>query len=112
MSLPVPPGSVLVKSGEECVGFFCPGCKTLHVIAVAGSKAWGWNGDFVRPTFTPSILVHSWESKDPKYRGQPRCHSFVADGQIKYCGDTEHALVNQTVPLPADPLAQYSASIT
>ena len=29
-----------------------------------------------------------------------RCHSFITDGRISFCGDSEHALAGQTVDLP------------
>lgn len=93
------------KGGHYGVRFDCPGCKEPHVVPTAAThesgKAWGFNGDFERPTLTPSILVHP--------RGvfamgaivqTPRCHSFVRDGRIEFCSDSEHALARQTVDLP------------
>jgi len=103
------------------VKFNCPGCTysdgspmpcVLHVSWLppgvteesphaAGKPHWDFNGDFERPTFTPS--VNSWwggfRSGDhdvPLHR----CHSFITDGRIQFLGDCTHALANQTVDLP------------
>jgi len=32
----------------------CPGCKHYHVF----DQRWTFNGDFDKPTFTPSMLVN------------------------------------------------------
>jgi hypothetical protein len=95
--------------------FVCPGCVTAlaepvepgdaefyatHVVPVAPSpRAWGFNGDESRPTFTPSILVR-------QTMGDARpvvCHSFVREGRIQFLGDCTHALAGQTVDLPVAP---------
>lgn len=81
--------------------FRCPGCGREHYVPTVGPHAWGFNGDEERPTFTPSILVYAsqrWE--DGKAIPTPRCHSFVRDGRIEFCGDSEHALAGKTVDLP------------
>lgn len=71
--------------------FFCPGCQDVHQI----NHTWQFNGDFERPTITPSILV-TWVGGDDKMR----CHSYVTDGQIQFLADSTHALAGKTVPLP------------
>jgi hypothetical protein len=99
--------------------FFCPGCKKRH----APSTGWTFNGDFEKPTFSPSILVTgvNMPEEDPATgdyrRGEDgeylkdaegkllgwtpmQCHSFVRDGMIQFLGDCTHSLVGQTVPLP------------
>ncbi|MDB5358827.1 MAG: hypothetical protein JWO51_124 [Rhodospirillales bacterium] len=98
--------------------FFCPGCQERHQVTTNGPNPWGWNGDLVRPTFTPSVLVtsgHFMPGRDGKncwciysatHPDEPasfvckRCHSFVTDGQIQFLGDCTHALAGKTVPLP------------
>jgi hypothetical protein len=75
---------------------FCPGCKCGHEF----DKRWTFNGDLDRPTFRASMLVYGWKSENPKYKGQPRCHSYVTDGKIEFLSDTEHALAGHTVDLP------------
>ena len=102
------------------LGFWCPGCESMHAVTVAPSTdAWGFNGDYDRPTFTPSVLVTSghyapgwsgkscWCTYNAEHADEPsgfkceRCHSHVTDGRIKFLGDCTHALANQTVELKA-----------
>lgn len=93
--------------------FECPGCASdprlapfkydrSHSIPTTGDKAWGFNGNVDKPTFTPSILVHPHGARDDKNEvfQTPRCHSFVTDGRIQFLGDCTHALAGQTVDLP------------
>lgn len=70
--------------------FHCPGCGYGHPFNI---PRWTWNGSIDKPTFTPSLLVNSF---DPKQR----CHSFVTDGKIQFCSDSAHHLAGQTVDLP------------
>ncbi len=89
--------------------FRCPGCEDIHCVQVGAGPGprWGFNGDFDRPTFTPSILVR-WnepsdiegEFDDPTKDRQMICHSFVRDGQIQFLGDCTHTMAGQTVHLP------------
>lgn len=79
---------------EILLTFTCPGCKCGHHFRVKGEgPVWQWNGDYVRPTFSPSLLV--WAS-----RAEHRCHSFVRDGMIQFLEDCAHDLKGQTVALP------------
>lgn len=93
--------------------FKCPGCKGSHHIPTgAAPNAWGWNGSYEQPTFTPSILTW-WGGVDenavPNEKGikwnerKYVCHSFVTDGKIQFLGDCTHALAGQTVDLPDIP---------
>ena len=79
--------------------FWCPGCNGAHMINVSPGR-WGFNGNFERPTFTPSILVR-YDGPDAGVDDAPPavCHSFVTDGQIQFLGDCTHALAGQTVAL-------------
>ena len=44
--------------------FFCPGCQEAHIVCVPPHpQAWGFNGDFDKPTFTPSVLL--WRDPNP-----------------------------------------------
>lgn len=103
--------------------FWCPGCCEAHQVQVGGGPGprWGFNGDYDRPTFTPSINVTGVslnmtddeldrvfaEFKMPEDRERlladrryrTVCHSFVREGQIQFLGDCTHALAGQTVPL-------------
>lgn len=79
--------------------FICPGCRESHGI----DSGWEFNGDFVRPTFSPSYLT--WndpnpQAKEGKFRTGWRCHSYIRDGQIQFLPDCTHDLAGQTVPIP------------
>lgn len=83
------------------VRFDCPGCGEPHVVPTTGENAWGFNGDFDRPTLTPSILVypHDVLLDDGSVGQSYRCHSFVRDGRIEFLSDCTHALAGKTVDL-------------
>lgn len=68
--------------------FWCPGCDCAHGI----NATWTYNGDELRPTFSPSILAHG--------PGMPRCHSFIQHGLIRFLADCDHKLAGQEVELP------------
>lgn len=95
--------STVARQNMPDVIFFCPGCKCEHGVwtskPASNGARWNWNGDMVKPTFAPSLLItSSWQTE----AGQQRrvCHSFVSDGQIQFLADSTHALAGQTVPLP------------
>lgn len=72
----------------------------LHVVYPDGCDApgyprWTWNGSLDAPTFSPSLLV-TWPQKGI----EQRCHSFITDGKIAFCGDSTHALAGQTIDIP------------
>lgn len=112
-------GVLEICEGDQ-LSFYCPGCEMHHGVYVAGSghPVWGFNGNYDKPTFTPSILCR-WRGFTPAGRaaynawadaGHPEpapqfeardmvCHSFVRDGQIQFLSDCTHALAGQTVPL-------------
>lgn len=73
---------------------WCPGCKKAHIF----DARWNFNGDMVKPTFRASMLVY--EHKNEAGYHQPRCHSFVTDGQIQFLNDCTHELKGKTVDLP------------
>ena len=72
--------------------FECPGCGIDHAFTVESPTRprWDWNGDMVKPTFAPSLLV-----KWPNYV----CHSFVRGGVMEFLGDCTHKLSGQSIPL-------------
>lgn len=84
---------------DNRIYFECPGCGVPHGIAVGEGSGprWGWNGDAVKPTFTPSILSTYTFGPDNKTE---TCHSFVTDGRIQFLADCTHELVGQTVDIP------------
>lgn len=99
------------------VMFWCPGCLNFHGVWLRGhgdknphGASWDWNGDLVRPTFSPSILVRVGPfSPNAKPHGMDPntrmivCHSFVREGRIEFLTDCTHAMAGQTVDLtPTD----------
>lgn len=85
--------------------FHCPGCRYGHMIRVdaSASPSWSWNGDMVKPTFSPSLNVMPNGGLRPRGPGvsSGQCHSFVENGMIRFLSDCWHELAGQTVPLPA-----------
>lgn len=84
--------------------FHCPGCNEEHLVTTPPypQAKWGFEGDESRPTFSPSIFVHSHEAlrEDGTLYETFRCHSFVKDGRIQFLSDSTHQLAGQTVDLP------------
>jgi len=104
--------SDVLESHGDSVYFYCAGCKMLHGIRVRGAQEplWGWNGDVVKPSFTPSILVTGTfmlnEEEFAKieagveFERRPLiCHSFVTNGMVQYLSDCTHELAGQTVTI-------------
>lgn len=93
------------------VAFFCPGCNGYHQVRIENerynSSFWTFNGDYEKPTFSPSILVN-WcepsdvegEFDDPTKDKKMVCHSFVNNGKIQFLNDCTHSLAGQTVEIP------------
>lgn len=79
--------------------FICPGCKFGHGVwtskAAHNGARWTWNGDMVRPTFSPSLLITMPRPPESAHV----CHSYVQDGQIQFLSDCTHELAGKTVPL-------------
>lgn len=81
------------KPGEVYV-FHCPGCGYGHAyyVGVEGMPSWEFNGDLEKPTFHPSLLVNG-------HVPGKRCHLFVTNGKIHYCGDCFHDLKGKVVDM-------------
>ena len=78
---------------EVLLDIHCPGCGYGHPFRIKGDgDKWTWNGNMVKPTFTPSMLIN-------KSHPAKQCHSFVTDGNIRFLADCWHALKGQTVAL-------------
>lgn len=89
------------KTEDNHLHFYCPGCKVGHEV----NEKWNFNGDFEKPTITPSILVTYRANANAteefkEWQKERICHSFVADGKIQFLGDCTHELKNQTIELP------------
>lgn len=106
--------------------FYCPGCSSIHCYWTAEYKneidptdkppVWTFNGDWIRPTFRASLLNRWGTYADPDWkcdgdtpeqiaeltkRFSGRCHLFITNGIIEYCGDCTHALSGKRVPMVA-----------
>ena len=90
----------------------CPACGFEHSFRVdleghghyESMSIWSFNGDYERPTFSPSMgfNLHS------QVEHHPRCHSFLRDGVWQFLGDCTHEMANQHVPMiPPDPDATF-----
>lgn len=110
------------KEGDLDTLFWCPGCKCPHRVVTKGPSAWRWNGDRVKPTFEPSILVQGSEFTElgkQQYKewletktqlpvgfkfdsAKTVCHSFVREGKIQFLSDCSHTLAGTTVELAPD----------
>ena len=87
----------------------CPACGFEHNFNVdmnghgkwrSGSPVWAFNGDYDKPTFSPSILAN----KDKGQEHHPVCHSFLREGVWQFLGDCTHLMAGQYVPMiPPDP---------
>jgi hypothetical protein len=114
-------------NGVIGISFWCPGCKERHTVPVNVppghvGASWTFNGDWDRPTLSPSLLLRSghyantppvpgncycdYAERHPDQPPMPKgwtcstCHFFLRDGKLEYCGDSTHALAGQTVDLP------------
>jgi hypothetical protein len=85
----------LTNQSDEFAGhmIMCPGCGCGHLF----DKRWTFNGDYEKPTFSPSMLCNANMPIDPPRTH--RCHSFVTDGKIQFLSDCTHELAGQTVEL-------------
>jgi hypothetical protein len=83
-----PMETLLMRSGNNLL-FWCPGCNYGHPFDLT---RWQFNGDYAKPTFTPSLLVNQ---SSPEFR----CHLFVRNGNVEFCADCAHELKGQTVAM-------------
>jgi len=83
--------------------FYCVGCKHQHSYTVFDDNTgWQFNGNLDSPSFTPSLLNVAKElnEKTGVYDiEKSRCHLFVTNGKIIYCGDCTHELSGNTVDM-------------
>lgn len=108
------------------VGFYCAGCKEIHIIPVTPQQneaSWGFDGDYDKPTFNPSVLIRTghyalrsfkpgdscWCTYNAENPNDPApftctvCHTIITHGMVHYLADCTHALAGQTLPLTAEP---------
>jgi hypothetical protein len=93
----------LHELAPKLLQFHCPGCKYGHAVAVNGRTmpdsegrpvSWTWNGNYEKPTFTPSLLIN--KNGDGGY---PRCHLLVTDGRLNFLTDSTHQLAGKMVEM-------------
>lgn len=86
--------------------FWCPGCKYGHHLETKPGE-WTWNGDLVKPTATPSLLINRGASGEA-----PRCHFFIREGQLQFLGDCTHELAGTTVDMEPYDEASGESEVT
>lgn len=83
--------------------FWCPGCDSLHAVAIdepyPNGARWKFNGDYLNPTLTPSVLV----TQPGHLKDGRRCHLFLKNGVIQFLGDCTHELKGTYADLPPLP---------
>ncbi len=85
---------------RKYVYYWCPGCGHAHSVP---AERWHWNGSEESPTLEPS--VRHFIMKPGTLAETTICHYHLRKGVIEYCGDCQHNLRGQNVPLqeiPAD----------
>lgn len=93
------------KGKRHC--YWCPGCDSLHCIAINPVKAdngagWEFAGTLECPTYSPSQLS-TWEGLREGIETKEVCHTWIKAGMIEFLSDCTHQLKGQTVPLPPLP---------
>jgi hypothetical protein len=108
-------GVLRINEDPQHIGFWCPGCETLHVY----DERWKFDGNYDVPTFTPSLRTSTghYVQGTPRMpdgrcgtcvRAQERgvkticrmCHLFVTKGLIHFCRDSTHPMAGMTnVPM-------------
>jgi hypothetical protein len=96
--------------------YWCQGCELLHSVQIGQGPGprWGFNGNFDKPTFEPSVLTQwdeavppvnadnlaQWRAAPwPQHKEHRVCHTFIREGMVQFLGDCTHALAGQTVPM-------------
>lgn len=86
---------VINELGDNRLFFYCQGCDFDHAI---GKGIHEFNGDYEKPTFSPSVLVTAPNPKKDRI-----CHSFIKEGMIQYLDDCTHNFAGKTVKLERNP---------
>ena len=90
------------KKVVEYYTFYCQGCKMQHTYTVnSDNSGWQFNGNIESPTFTPSLLNRQqiMNKETETLEDKTRCHLFITNGKLEYCGDCTHELAGKTVDL-------------
>lgn len=88
----------------------CPACDgQLHGMRILPpfepNRQWVFDGNFEKPTLTPSVNIRTGKYVDPKFEDSGGveskiCHFFITNGQISYCSDSTHDKAGMTLDLP------------
>lgn len=70
--------------------FWDVGLQQPNAFCIRENRGWSWNGDFDKPTVTPSVLLAI---------GNERSHLFIRNGKIQYLSDCTHHLAGQTIEM-------------
>jgi hypothetical protein len=87
----------------------------MHILLT--DAGWSFNGDYERPTFSPSFLHTGhktgtrpdgeWDGSWPRDANGKlipyRCHYILTDGILNFCSDSDHEFAGQSVPIPGLP---------
>lgn len=106
--------------------WYCPACHSYHggLVNTSERPNWDFNGNYDRPTFSPSFLIRSghyvpgfksdenggtcWCKYNEAHPDEPSpftcsvCHTFVRDGKIEYLSDCTHEFAGQTIEMIDD----------
>ena len=74
-------------------GVYCPACKHAHIY----DSRWTFNGNFEKPTFTPSMV--EWCSHPETKEDLSRCHTFLTDGVWNFLSDCKHDMKDSKHPV-------------
>ena len=98
--------SQFLRNGDGGISHWCPGCLEMHFINtekpnILGAR-WEWDGNIVRPTFSPSICMKRLAPK-PKLPPITVCHYWLKNGILEFLGDCQHILRAHKLSLPPLP---------
>ena len=81
----------------------CPGCGGTHYFRIRQTPGdnpdkphpqWGFDGNYEKPTFTPSMLVTGlWAERGKEIK--QICHSFLENGEWRFLADCTHSMAGR-----------------
>lgn len=105
--------SPILRRATDRYFHWCPACEEMHQLF--DRAPWTFNGDLLRPTFTPSFKHGGLRTVNVEGRwtgewvrdanGKPvdgTCHYIITDGMIQFCSDSWHGR-SDVVPMPDIP---------
>ena len=106
-----------VEDGDKLLyyTFRCPACKDSHYFISQPDPdkpegpVWGFNGDLLDPTVSPSIRVR-WDKWNGSKYTPKVCHFFIRDGIIEYCNDCTHDYAGRKHPMEIEEIPDSFSS--